>query len=317
MARATVTDVKIRFTGSKPDKPNSFCIFFGAKNKNYVPFKLKESCAGRYYLIATCDGGLDEKFKTKSMEFDISRITIYGTEDDIHFQVVEEASQTQLTPGPYIHFNTGKLYFRNGETMEFTPFGEIADMTPAPFGTDFNKWPIENPAITKKKLEETTMTRKKSLSIKNIVFNGPATIIFWDDNTKTIVKCGEGDVFDPEKGVAMAVMKRALGTNDSDSNYLDKVRKYLDQYREKEQLDITPQDILTCVSNAIDTANEVLTGKVKDIRIRRLKQEAMDVRTKMVTSGATNWELETFDRFCRKYITEESGSENNKNAKKE
>lgn len=61
----------------------------------------------------------------------------------------------------------------------------------------------------------------------------------------------------------------------------------------------------------------VLTGKVKDIRIRRLKQEAMDVRTKMMTSGATNWELETFDRFCRKYITEESGSENNKNAEKE
>lgn len=250
MARATVTDVKIRFNGNKTDKPNSFCIFFGAKNKNYVPFKLKESLVGRHYLIATCDG--------------------------------------------------------------------MVDMTPVPFGTDFDKWPVENPAITKKNMEETTMIHKrKSLGIKNIIFNGPATIIFWNDNTKTIVKCGEGDVFDPEKGIAMAVMKRALGTNESDSNYLDKVRKYLNEYREKEQLDITPQDILTCVSNAIDTANEVLTGKVKDIRIRRLKQEAMDVRTKMMTSGATHWELETFDRFCRKYITEETGSENNKNDKKE
>ena len=101
MARATVTDVKIRFIGDKTVKPNSFWIFFGAKNKNYVPFKLKETCAGRYYLIATCDGGLDEKFKTKTTVFDISRITIYGTEDDIHFEVVEEASQAQLTPGPY------------------------------------------------------------------------------------------------------------------------------------------------------------------------------------------------------------------------
>ena len=44
-----------------------------------------------------------------------------------------------------------------------------------------------------------------SLSIKDVIFNPPATIVFWMDGTKTVVK-DQGEVFyDPEKGIAMAV----------------------------------------------------------------------------------------------------------------
>lgn len=49
--------------------------------------------------------------------------------------------------------------------------------------------------------------------IKKVIFNDPATIVLWNDNTKTIVKCQKGDKFDPEKGLAMAVSKKALGRN--------------------------------------------------------------------------------------------------------
>ena len=49
------------------------------------------------------------------------------------------------------------------------------------------------------------------LSIKKVIFHGPATIVIWDDNTKTVVKCMEGDEFDPEKGLAMAISKRIFG----------------------------------------------------------------------------------------------------------
>ena len=41
--------------------------------------------------------------------------------------------------------------------------------------------------------------------IKNVIFNDPATIVFWEDGTKTVVKCQDGDEFDPEKGLAMAI----------------------------------------------------------------------------------------------------------------
>lgn len=47
--------------------------------------------------------------------------------------------------------------------------------------------------------------------IKNVIFNDPATIVFWTDNTKTVVKVQDGDEFDPEKGLAMAIVKRMNG----------------------------------------------------------------------------------------------------------
>lgn len=46
--------------------------------------------------------------------------------------------------------------------------------------------------------------REKHLSIKKVIFNCPATIVLWADGTKTVVKSGDYDVFDPEKGLSMA-----------------------------------------------------------------------------------------------------------------
>ena len=54
--------------------------------------------------------------------------------------------------------------------------------------------------------------RKSALPpIKDVIFNRPATIVFWEDNTKTVVKCSKNDVYDPEKGLAMAIAKKAYG----------------------------------------------------------------------------------------------------------
>lgn len=51
----------------------------------------------------------------------------------------------------------------------------------------------------------------KSLTVKKVIYNGPATIILWDDGTKTVVKCKEGDPYSPEAGFALAVLKRLCG----------------------------------------------------------------------------------------------------------
>ena len=48
-------------------------------------------------------------------------------------------------------------------------------------------------------------------SIKKVVFSGPATIVIWNDGTKTVVKCMEGDDYDPEKGLMMCIMEKLLG----------------------------------------------------------------------------------------------------------
>lgn len=50
--------------------------------------------------------------------------------------------------------------------------------------------------------------------IRNVILNDPAVIVVWEDGTKTVVKA-QGEKFDPEKGLAMAISKKALGNKHS------------------------------------------------------------------------------------------------------
>lgn len=61
------------------------------------------------------------------------------------------------------------------------------------------------------------------IGIKKVIFNNPATIIVWCDKTKTVVKCGKNDIYDPEKGLAMAIAKKALGNK---GNYYNVIKKW-------------------------------------------------------------------------------------------
>ena len=47
--------------------------------------------------------------------------------------------------------------------------------------------------------------------IKEIIYNDPAVIVFWSDNTKTISKRDERDTWDTEKGVTLCVLKKLAG----------------------------------------------------------------------------------------------------------
>lgn len=49
--------------------------------------------------------------------------------------------------------------------------------------------------------------------VKKIVRNGPATIVFWDDGTKTIVKRAEGSKDDIYMAFCCAFTKKMLGNN--------------------------------------------------------------------------------------------------------
>ena len=66
--------------------------------------------------------------------------------------------------------------------------------------------------------------------IVRVIFNEPATIVFWSDNTKTVVKCMEGELFDEEKGIAMAFMKKLYGTG-----YMRKIRRHIPTHAFKEE----------------------------------------------------------------------------------
>ena len=64
--------------------------------------------------------------------------------------------------------------------------------------------------------------------IKNVIFSGPCTIVQWSDGDKTIVRC-ENEAFDKEKGLAMAIIKKLFGTNESKSNYNDIFKKWIQE----------------------------------------------------------------------------------------
>ena len=95
---------------------------------------------------------------------------------------------------------------------------------------------VETFAETMKRLNERTalgkMNRQKSEmldKIKNVIFNNPATIVFWADGTKTVVKCEHED-FDPEKGLAMAIVKKVMA--DNHSYYNEIFKKWLPKERD-------------------------------------------------------------------------------------
>ena len=47
-------------------------------------------------------------------------------------------------------------------------------------------------------------------NIDRIIINPPATIIFWQNGNKEVVKCMEGDTYDVEQGIAMCLLKGML-----------------------------------------------------------------------------------------------------------
>lgn len=60
---------------------------------------------------------------------------------------------------------------------------------------------------------------------KKVIFNGPATIVIWQDDTKTVVKKSEDDTDDREKAIMYAILKRQFGSR-------AKMNRYLKQFQE-------------------------------------------------------------------------------------
>ena len=106
------------------------------------------------------------------------------------------------------------------------------------------------------------------LVIKKVIFNDPATIVLWSDGSKTVVKCQDGDAFDPEKGLAMAFVKKIFGNKGS---YYDQIKKWTDKYYEEHAEDCSNYafPILGSISEKMVEAQkrfyEALLGRGSDI----------------------------------------------------
>lgn len=74
-------------------------------------------------------------------------------------------------------------------------------------------------------MDEPMYNRYFAPQITKVLFNEPYTITFFDDGTKTIVKCQEGDIYDKEKGLAMCILKKVYGG----SCYFDDIKNWAEQ----------------------------------------------------------------------------------------
>lgn len=66
--------------------------------------------------------------------------------------------------------------------------------------------------------------RNPCQEIKEVIFNAPATIVIWADDTKTVVKCQPDDEYNAELGLAMAISKKFFGNK---GNYNEVFKKWL------------------------------------------------------------------------------------------
>ena len=47
--------------------------------------------------------------------------------------------------------------------------------------------------------------------IEKVVYNNPATIVFWSDNTTTVCKCSKEDIYSKETGLTICILKKLIG----------------------------------------------------------------------------------------------------------
>lgn len=49
------------------------------------------------------------------------------------------------------------------------------------------------------------------VAISKVIYSEPVTIVMWDDGTKTVSKCANGDVYSKETGLTICLLKKIMG----------------------------------------------------------------------------------------------------------
>ena len=98
--------------------------------------------------------------------------------------------------------------------------------------------------------------------IKRVIFSDPATIVFWEDGTKTVVKCQDCDEYSEEVGLALCIAKKALGNK---PNFNNVFRKWIPDYEDDIPVNaqMNMSDYMAKFGATSSLASEIMT-KFKD-----------------------------------------------------
>lgn len=120
------------------------------------------------------------------------------------------------------HDDLMKVILSTGHELVFGPCDLTSDRD--------GNWRIRSGALYPRCVGNKTASATNTAAIKNVIFAPPATIVYWSDGSKTVVKCSEKDVFDPEKGLAMAIAKCCGGNK---GNYYKEIQNWVEKSGKK------------------------------------------------------------------------------------
>ena len=121
-----------------------------------------------------------------------------------------------------LHDDLMKVILSTGHELAFGPCDLTSDRD--------GNWRIRSGALYTRREGKKTASATNTAAIKDVIFAPPATIVYWSDGSKTVVKCSEKDVFDPEKGLAMAIAKRCGGNKGS---YYKEIQNWVEKSGKK------------------------------------------------------------------------------------
>lgn len=121
-----------------------------------------------------------------------------------------------------LHDDLMKVILSTGHELAFGPCDLTADRD--------GNWRIRSGALYPRREGKKTASATNAAAIKDVIFAPPATIVYWSDGSKTVVKCSEKDAFDPEKGLAMAIAKRCGGNKGS---YYKEIQNWVEKSGKK------------------------------------------------------------------------------------
>lgn len=121
-----------------------------------------------------------------------------------------------------LHDDLTRVILSTGHELAFCP----GDLTSDRDGN----WRIRSSALYPRCEGKKTASATNTAAIKDVIFAPPATIVYWSDGSKTVVKCSEKDVFDPEKGLAMAIAKRCGGNK---GGYYKEIQNWVEKSGKK------------------------------------------------------------------------------------
>jgi hypothetical protein len=143
------------------------------------------------------------------------------------------------------------------------------------------KWimsPKEDGGVTIKHVGDINTAKKEwHMTIKNVYFNDPVTVVLWADGTKTLVKCQDGDLYSKESGLAIAIAKKALGNK---GNFNKVFKKWIPEYN---------QSNLQSLKNNWHPAGHIVMkdgAKVDIYEIKRPEKNRLEMATKNDKYGA-------------------------------